>query len=73
MIDSQPPRPPGRKRRPGGGRKPKGASRYAIQIPLRVTAETAATLAAWAEMEGVDRTDLIRRAIDQYFFDKQFI
>lgn len=70
---------PARLRKPGAGRKAKGASPYEKQINLRISAETDSSLRAWARVESeetgktVDRTDIARDAIENALRDKQFI
>lgn len=59
--------------RPGSGPKPKGDSPYEVAILLRVTKNTNDSLRAWASVEGVQRTDIARRAIEKYLLEKSFI
>lgn len=55
------------------GAPPKADSPYDVTISLRVTSETDSSLRAWAKLEGVKRTDIARRAIEQWLRDNSFV
>lgn len=55
------------------GAPPKADSPYEVTISLRVTSETDSSLRAWANLEGVQRTDIARRAIEKWLRDNSFV
>lgn len=64
---------PGRKRRPGAGRKPKGDMALPAKLCLYISDEADASLRAWARVEGVERTDIARQMIEAGLREKQML
>lgn len=55
------------------GAPAKTDSPYDVTISLRVTRDTDSSLRAWAKLEGVQRTDIARRAIEKWLADQAMI
>lgn len=55
------------------GAPPKSDSPYEVTISLRVTSDTDSSLRAWAKLEGAKRTDIARRAIEEYLRTRTII
>ena len=51
----------------------KGAAPFARRVLVPLHAVDDASLAAWAELEGVTKQDLIRQAISAFLISKQII
>ena len=63
---------PGKKRRPGGGRKAKTDPAFTHPVSTRLTDSDGQSLAAWAALEGVTEAELARRAIEDFLRQRQF-
>ena len=64
---------PGKRRRPGGGRKRKPADPFVYTLSTRLTEQDGQTLEAWAKLLDVDKAELARDLIAAGLREKQFV